>query len=114
MLANNLTDRLIGLLKYEIISIITINGNKTIGTPLGTNNFKYPKPCLIKPIIVTPININAAKTKVTIMWLVTVNVYGIIPNMLQNKTNMNRENINEKYGFAFDPAVSLIILEINE
>ena len=58
----------------EIISIITINGNKTIGTPLGTNNFKYPKPCLIKPIIVTPINMNAANTNVTIIWLVTVNV----------------------------------------
>ena len=56
-----------GLLKYDIISIITINGNKTIGTPLGTNNFKYPRPCLIKPITVTPIKINAAKTKVTII-----------------------------------------------
>ena len=40
MLANNLTDKLIGLLRYEIISITTIRGNKTIGTPLGTNNFK--------------------------------------------------------------------------
>ena len=37
-----------------------------------------------------------------------------IPNMLQNNTNMNKENMNEKYGFAFEPAVSLIILEINE
>ena len=114
ILANNLTERLIGLLKYEIISMTTINGNKTIGTPLGTNSFKYPNLCLIKPIIVTPIKINPAKTKVTIMWLVTVKVYGIIPNMLQNKTNMNSENINEKYGLAFVPAVSLIILDINE
>ena len=40
MFANNLTDKLTGLLKYEIISIIVIKGNKTIGTPLGTNNFK--------------------------------------------------------------------------
>ena len=40
MLANNLTDKLIGLLRYEIIYITTIRGNKTIGTPLGTNNFK--------------------------------------------------------------------------
>ena len=36
MLANNLTDKLIGLLKYKP-TITTINGNKTIGTPLGTN-----------------------------------------------------------------------------
>tara|TARA_B100001939_G_scaffold169056_1_gene145802 strand:+ start:804 stop:908 length:105 start_codon:yes stop_codon:yes gene_type:complete len=34
--------------------------------------------------------------------------------MLQNKTNMNKENMNEKYGFALEPAVSLIILDINE
>ena len=50
-----------------MISIITINGNSIIGTPLGTKSFKYPNPCFIKPIIVTPIKINAAKTKVTII-----------------------------------------------
>ena len=33
MFAKSLTDKLIGLLRYEMISIITINGNKTIGTP---------------------------------------------------------------------------------
>ena len=42
--ANNLTDKLTGLLKYEIISIIDIIGNKINGTPLGTNIFKYLKP----------------------------------------------------------------------
>ena len=57
--------------------------------------------------------INAAKTNVTIMWLVTVNEQGIIPNMLQKRTNIKSENINEKYGFAFEPAVSLIILDTN-
>ena len=36
MFAKSLTDKLIGLLKYEIISITTINGSNTIGTPLGT------------------------------------------------------------------------------
>ena len=45
MFANNLTDKLTGLLKYEIISITVINGNKTVGTPLGTNMLKYLKPC---------------------------------------------------------------------
>jgi hypothetical protein len=34
--------------------------------------------------------------------------------MLQNSTNIKRENINAKYGFAFDPAVSFIIFETNE
>ena len=67
MLAKSLTDRLIGLLKYEIISIMTINGSNTIGTPLGTNNFRYPKPCLMNPMIVTQMKINAARTNVTMM-----------------------------------------------
>ena len=53
MFAKSLTDKLIGRLKYEIISIITIKGSNIAGTPLGTNNFRYPKPCLIKPITVT-------------------------------------------------------------
>ena len=57
-----------------IISITTIKGSNTAGTPLGTNNFKYPNPCLINPITVTPININAASTNVTMIWLVTVKV----------------------------------------
>ncbi len=43
------------------------NGSNTIGTPLGTKSFKYPKPCLIKPIMVTPIKMNAASINVTIM-----------------------------------------------
>ena len=67
MFANNLTDKLTGLLKYEIISIIVINGNRTAGTPLGTNILKYLKPCLANPIIVTAIKINKAIIKVTII-----------------------------------------------
>jgi hypothetical protein len=37
-----------------------------------------------------------------------------MPNILQKSTNINNEKINEKYGFAFEPAVSLIILETKE
>ena len=44
-----------------------IIGNKTIGTPLGTKIFKYLNPCITNPRIVTPINMNRAKVKVTIM-----------------------------------------------
>ena len=44
MLANNLTDKLTGLLKYDIISITEIIGNRINGTPLGTKIFKYLKP----------------------------------------------------------------------
>ena len=32
-------------------------------------------------------------------------------NMLQKSTNINKENMNAKYGFAFEPAVSLIIFD---
>ena len=32
---------------------------------------------------------------------------------ITKKTNINNENINAKYGFALEPAVSLIILDTN-
>ena len=41
---------------------MTIKGKRIIGTPLGTKSSKYLNPCLIKPNIVTPIKIVAAKT----------------------------------------------------
>ena len=40
MLANNLTERLIGLDKYDIISIGTSKSNIGFGTPDGAKNFK--------------------------------------------------------------------------
>ncbi len=89
--------------------MITIKGKSTTGTPFGTKSSKYLKPCLINPIIVTPINTIAAKTNVTIIWLVTVNEYGNMPTILQNKTNINRVNTNGKKDLALEPAVSFII-----
>ena len=67
MFANKRTERLTGRLKYEIISITVMSGSKTIGTPLGTNSFKYPKPCFKKPIIVTATKIKIANKSVTII-----------------------------------------------
>ena len=96
ILANNLTDKLTGLLKYEIISIIVINGSNNVGTPLGTKSFKYPKPCFIKPMTVTATKIKIANSKVTIIWLVTVNEYGNIPTMLQKRTHINKLKIKGK------------------
>ena len=84
------------LLKYEITSIIVIIGSSTAGTPLGTNILKYLKPCLANPIIVTPMKINDAIIKVTMIWLVTVNEYGSMPIMLQKSTNINKLKINGK------------------
>ena len=45
---------------------------------------------------ISAIKINNAIISVTIMWLVTVKEYGSIPTMLQNKTNINKLNINGK------------------
>jgi len=63
ILANKRTDKLIGLLKKDIISMTTSNGNKKTGIPDGTNIFKNPNPFFTKPTIVTPINITIAKKK---------------------------------------------------
>ena len=56
-----------------MISIITIKGKSTIGTPLGTKSSRYLIPCFKNPITVTPIKTIAASTNVSMMWLVTVN-----------------------------------------
>ena len=63
-------------------------------------------PWLINPRIVTPINTTAANANVTIIWLVNVNWYGIIPTMLPINTNMNKEKTNGKYLFPLSPTVS--------
>ena len=63
--ANNLTERLIGLVKYDITSITTNSGSIKTGTPFGTKKPKKPKPCLTNPITVTPINISIARANVT-------------------------------------------------
>ena len=72
MLANNLTLRLNGRVKYEITSITTISGASTIGTPSGKKNEKNLKPCFINAITVTKIKITKAIISVTAIWLVNV------------------------------------------
>ena len=46
----------IALELYDKVSIKTNTGTKGKGVPLGTNKPKKPKPCLLKPIKVTPIH----------------------------------------------------------
>mgnify|MGYP006140925815 CR=1 FL=1 len=72
ILANNLTERLTGLMQYEINSIIKRSGWSIRGVPEGKNNDKKPNPCLKIPITVTAIKIIIAIKKVTIIWLVNV------------------------------------------
>ena len=63
-------------------------------------------PWLRNPRIVTPINTTAANANVTMMWLVKVNWYGIIPTIFPISTNMNKEKTNGKYLFPLSPTVS--------
>ena len=56
--------------------------------------------------IVTPINTTAANANVTMMWLVKVNWYGIIPTIFPISTNMNKEKTNGKYLFPLSTTVS--------
>ena len=72
MFANNLTDKLIGLIQYEINSITKSNGWSTRGVPDGKNSDKKPNPCRNIPITVTEMKIIIAIKKVIIIWLVKV------------------------------------------
>ena len=70
--ANNLTDKLIGLIQYDINSIMKSKGWRIRGVPEGKNKDKNPKPCLNIPITVTDKNITIAIKNVKIIWLVNV------------------------------------------
>jgi hypothetical protein len=60
MLAKSRTDKLNGLIRYETISIITKNGIKGFGTPLGINRLKNSNLLLMKFISVIPKKIENA------------------------------------------------------
>ena len=73
MLANNLTDKLIGLDRYDIISMGTNNKSMGLGTPLGAKNIRnFTNPCFEIAITVTAKKMKKAIEKVTIIWLVQV------------------------------------------
>ena len=107
MLANSLTDKLIGLERYEITSIGINKGSIYQGRPGITKNEKKCRPCFTKPSIVTPINTTAARAKVTIIWLVNVKLYGIIQTIFPTRTNINIVNTNGKKRLPCSPTVSL-------
>jgi hypothetical protein len=70
--AKSRTDKLNGLIRYETISIITRNGIRGFGTPLGTNKLKNSSLLLKKFIKVIPKNNEKAIWKVKIIWPVIV------------------------------------------
>ena len=113
MFAASLTDKLIGLERYENNSINTSNGASIAGVPFGKKKAKKCVPCLISAMVVTAKNMNAANAKVTAIWLVAVKLYGNIPSKLQNTMNMNSEKINGKYWRPASPTLSFSMLAMN-
>ena len=96
--AKSLTDKLIGLDIYEIISIGTSNNNIGLGTPLGAKKPRnFNNPCLKIAMKVAARNIKNAIAKVTIIWLVHVKLKGIIPIRLPIRIKKNKVKMNGKY-----------------
>ena len=92
ILANNRMDSETGRDKYEMISITIMNGTKTLGAPWGTKELKKCRPWVKMPSKVTPMNTASAMAKVTMMWLVKVKLYGIMPSRLPNRIKRKRIN----------------------
>tara|TARA_A100001011_G_scaffold333073_1_gene360616 strand:+ start:422 stop:628 length:207 start_codon:yes stop_codon:yes gene_type:complete len=68
MFAKSLTDKLIGLERYDIISIGTSNKSIGFGTPDGAKNLmNFINPCLYIANIVTPRKMKKAIENVTII-----------------------------------------------
>lgn len=72
------------------------NGTIINGTFLGKNKEKKFKPWVFNPIMLIPTKIDKDKLNVKAIWLVTVKLYGIIPNILLNSKNKCKENIKGK------------------
>ena len=106
-LANNRIDKLKTLNVYDINSINTNNGANANGAPGGKNKLKKCVPFFKIPKILIPTKIANAIEKVTMIWLVTVKLYGIIPIKLQNNIIKKVVNINGKYFLPTGPAFSL-------
>src|SRR5690242_9583915 len=112
MLANRRTERLIGLVRKEMISIGTSSSSKRIGA-CGTKSFRKPMPCLTKPVMMTARMTTAASANVTQIWLVTVKDHGTSPKKLANKTNMKIVKTKGKKIRPSSPAAELIMLATN-
>lgn len=99
MLAKRRTERVTGLIKYDINSMTNNSGARGKGTPLGNSIFKKPmKPFLLIAKPVTTVNEIIAKQKVTISWLVAVKLYGVRPiefdaMIKQNKVKTRGKNL---------------------
>ena len=99
MLAKRRTERLIGRVRNEITSIGTSRISRYQGA-CGTNSFRKPMPCFMKPTTITSRITSEARAKVTAIWLVTVKLPGTMPKKLLNSTKMKRVKTKGK---IFEP-----------
>ena len=70
--------------QWGISSRSTEKGANDSGTPAGDEKLEKWSPCIWDPTIVIPIEIENGRPEVMIKWLVTVELYGIIPWGLRN------------------------------
>lgn len=89
--ANNRIAKLNTRTKYEIISNNIKNHDIIKGAPDGKNKSTSLVLCKVKATIFNPINDAKLKQKVVKAKLVTVNVYGIIPNIFALKITKNKK-----------------------
>ena len=79
MLANSRTPSETARAMYEISSISTNNGTSAKGVPEGMKNEKKCSPCFCNPRIVTPRKMITDRPIDTMILVVTVNPYGMLP-----------------------------------
>jgi hypothetical protein len=91
MLANKRIAKLLGLIKYEINSIITKPGNITKGTLAGANLSKKCNLWIKAPSIFKPKKEEIDKKKVIDIVLVKLFTKGTKPKILSNKIIKNKD-----------------------
>lgn len=111
-LANNRIDKLNTRRTWETNSIKTGKGARGKGAPGGKKRLRKCLPFLRTPRIFIPIKIARAKEKVTIEWLVTVKLYGIIPCTLHIRIIIEVVKIRGKNFLPLGPALSLTTFNI--
>jgi len=94
MLANSRTPRDTARARYEISSIRTSRGTRARGVPDGTKNAKKWIPCFCSPRIVTPRKIITDRPILTIIEVVIVKPYGMLPLRFAMIMKKNSEYTN--------------------
>lgn len=90
MLADKRTDKVIGRIKFLMVSIITIKNVNIIGDPRGTKWVIILLKDVIQPFNIRVIQSGKAMIIDKIIWLDGVKTYGINPKQLNIKIEKKR------------------------